>query len=125
MAHLGSPACRYTPKRYRGLSTRRGGLEGAVKARLPEEMQKIMGRWRGWSVNCYKSREILRIAEYTETCFEASFKLPSECHDIPAPPFVRNQPGGPHDRDPPSHGREEEEVDGAPALKRRRRHPPT
>ena len=83
-------------------------------------MQKIMGRWQGWSVHCYKAREVLRIAEYTETCFKAAFKDPSECYDIPAPPFVRAGADGPFEEGHLSHELSDGDGEAPPARKRRR-----
>ena len=43
-------AAGYDTSLYRGLSTRRGGLDSAVKAKLPLELQQTMGRWQSWVV---------------------------------------------------------------------------
>ena len=72
---------------YRGLSTRRGGLDAAVKAKLPIEIQQTMGRWESWVVQDYKEEEILRIANYTEECFAASFNADTACADVAQPTF--------------------------------------
>jgi hypothetical protein len=72
-------AANMDPEKYSGHSFRKGGAQSAYDAGIPIADIKILGRWRSWCFELYRSITVSKHAEYAQAMAQAPYSEALGC----------------------------------------------